>query len=83
MSANYANANEVLPRELLGKLQSHHTGMLYIPPGKSKSMKNLVIGMLGQGASSREIEVITGLTRRRINQIRARYNASEGPRHAK
>lgn len=78
MPINYANANEVLPKELFEKIQSHHTGLLYIPSGRSRSIKNLVVGMLSQGASSREIEVVTGLTRRRINQIRAARTTGGG-----
>jgi hypothetical protein len=73
MQHNYANAKEVLPQDLFEKIRKHYTGMLYVPAKDSKAqrVKNLVFGMLGGGASSREIEIITGLTRRRINQIKA------------
>ena len=75
MQYGYANAKEVLPDDLFEKLQQHYTGNLYIPAkdSKAKNLKNLILGMTASGASSREIEIITGLTRRRINQIRAEY----------
>ena len=75
MQGNYANANEVLPKELSEKLRKHYIGMLYIPAKNSKGQntKNLVLSLTANGTSSHEIEIITGLTRRRINQIRAEY----------
>lgn len=75
MRKNYANARDVLPGDLFEKVRKHYTGELYVPVENSKaqSMKNLVLGMISRGASSREIGIITGLTRRRVNQIRAEY----------
>lgn len=79
MRHNYANAKEVLPDDLFEKLRKHYTGMLYVPVKnrKMQSLKNLVLGMIAEGASSREIEIITDLTRRRINQIRAECQETE------
>jgi hypothetical protein len=81
MQGNYANAKEVLPDDLFEKLRKHYTGMLYIPAKDSKAqrVKKLVFSLTAGGASSREIEIITGLTRRRINQIRAEYKADQRP----
>ena len=78
MQGNYANANEVLPKELSEKLRKHYTGMLYVPAKNSKGQntKNLVLGLAADGVSNCEIEIISGLTRRRINQIRAEYRAA-------
>lgn len=77
MKSNYANARAVLPKELFEKIQAHYTGFLYIPSVKKHAVKNMVLRLTANGASSKEIAVITGLSHRRINQIRAEYRETE------
>jgi len=67
----YANAKEILPKKLLEELQAHFTGLLYVPGEKSyDSYKSqIIIKLAKEGASTKEIADIVGLSPRRINQI--------------
>lgn len=69
----YANAEHILPRELLKEVQKHHSGILWIPaPGSFyKERRQLVIALKSQGIESDEIASLAGITRRRVNQILA------------
>jgi hypothetical protein len=67
---NYANANDVLPDDLLREVKKHHTGFLWIPKGESREKRRtLVIALHGQGMSAKEISRVVGLSARRVSQI--------------
>ncbi len=67
----YANAEKILPKELLKKVQKYHTGVLWIPtPSRFyQERRQLVIALHGQGINTREIAQLAGVTIRRVNQI--------------
>lgn len=69
----YANAEKVLPPELLKEVQKYHTGVLWIPtPGRFyQERRRLVIALRGQGIDTKEIAHLSGITVRRVNQILA------------
>ena len=75
MKPNYANARDVLPKELLKEIQKYHTGMLWIPEpsGFYKERRMLVIALSEQGIKSVEIANLAGITPRRVNQILAKH----------
>jgi DNA-directed RNA polymerase sigma subunit (sigma70/sigma32) len=70
---NYANAKDVLPPDLFEKVREHYTGYMYVPAFKSSSGERLelIMSLAQNNASTEEIAKITGITRRRINQILA------------
>ncbi len=67
----YANAEEILPAELLKQVQQYHTGILWVPtPSRFyKERHQLVIALHMQGIPSKEIADLAGVTIRRVNQI--------------
>jgi predicted transcriptional regulator len=69
----YANAEKILPPELLKEVQKYHTGVLWIPtPSRFyQERRQLVIALQGQGIASKEIADLAGITIRRVNQILA------------
>ena len=69
----YANAEKILPPELLKEVQKHYTGILWIPtPSRFyKERRQLVIALHLQGIKSCEIANLAGVTIRRVNQILA------------
>jgi hypothetical protein len=69
----YANAEKILPPELLKEVQKYHTGVLWIPtPSRFyKERRRLVIALHGQGINTKEIAQLAGVTIRRVNQILA------------
>lgn len=69
----YANAEHILPRELLKEVQKYHFGILWIPATGSfyKERRQLVIALKSQGIETDEIASLAGITRRRVNQILA------------
>jgi hypothetical protein len=71
----YANAEQILPRELLKEVQKYHSGILWIPaPGSFyKERRQLVIALKSQGIETDEIASLAGVTRRRVNQILAAH----------
>ena len=80
---NYANAKDVLPKELFLEIRKHCTGgMLYVPKGNnSEDRKKLVIALANQKTPAREIALLSGLTMRRVHQVIAqerRKNAFSG-----
>ncbi len=71
----YANAEEVLPRELIGQIKKHFSGtMLYFPRERKSNCQtpNLIISLAKSGAGTAEIARITGVTTRRVNQVIAK-----------
>lgn len=69
----YANAEKILPAELLKKVQQYHTGILWIPTPSRFYMerRQLVIALHLQGIAGKEIADLAGVTLRRVNQILA------------
>lgn len=69
----YANAENILPADLLKEVQKYHTGILWIPtPSRFyQERRQLVIALHMQGISSKEIANLAGITIRRVNQILA------------
>ena len=69
----YANAENILPAELLKQVQKYHTGILWIPtPSRFyQERRQLVIALQTQGIASKEIANLAGVTVRRVNQILA------------
>ena len=68
--SQYANAVDVLPKELLEKIRQYHRGMLYIPDDRNRDdTKKFVLSMFKNGIPSSEISMLSGLTKRRVNQI--------------
>lgn len=67
----YANAEKILPTELLKEIQKYHTGVLWIPtPSRFyQDRRRLVIALHGQGINTKEIANLAGVTIRRVNQI--------------
>ncbi len=69
----YANAEHILPMELLKEVQKYHSGTLWIPASRSfyKERRQLVIALKSQGVRTDEIASLAGVTRRRVDQILA------------
>ena len=78
----YANAEHILPRELLKEVQKYHSGILWIPaPGSFyKERRQLVIALKSQGIETDEIASLAGITRRRVNQILADHRKENDAR---
>lgn len=70
---NYANAKDVLPKELYEEVKSHFTGTLYIPDDQARdpNKSNIVVSLAKQNASTQEIAAIMNISSRRVNQILA------------
>ncbi|OGV47599.1 MAG: hypothetical protein A2017_09965 [Lentisphaerae bacterium GWF2_44_16] len=68
---NYANAKDVLPKELFEELKKYCTGgMLYISEGAHhRDKQKLAVMLHGQKTDIRDIANITGLSTRRVYQI--------------
>ena len=76
---NYANAKDVLPQDLLDKVQKHYSGLLWIPaPGRFYQERwDLVVALHLQGVSTVEISNLAGVTVRRVNQVLAEYRKGD------
>lgn len=79
----YANAEDVLPPELLKEIQKHHSGMLWIPTAESfyRQRQKLVIALKERDISTKEISNLAGITSRRVNQILAKQKKEATVRH--
>ena len=72
--SQYANAADVLPKELLEKIRQYHRVMLYIPDDRNRDdTKKFVLSMFKNGIPSSEISMLSRLTKRRVNQIIQSY----------
>ena len=71
MSKTYVNAARVLPGKLLDEVKQYCTGLVYVPVGDDfhKERAQLVRRLADLGVSSQEIAQLSGVTRRRVNQI--------------
>lgn len=67
----YANAKDVLPKNLYEQVKQHFTGTLYIPGERTRDpgKREIVISLAKQGASAQEIANIMAVSSRRVNQI--------------
>ena len=68
----YSNAADVLPPDLLRKVQKHWRGLLYVPPASDLPRKEdteSIRDMILSGFSATEIAAASGVTARRVYQI--------------
>ena len=73
----YANAQEILPADLLAQLQQHHTGLLWIPAvNTTTKRRDLVVTLHGQGLQPGAIAALAGISVRRVQQIVAKERQS-------
>ncbi len=67
---NYANAKDVLPKELFEEVKKHFLGTLYVTDSiKPEEKRKLVLALRKQDMDPKEIAPIVGLSIRRVNQI--------------
>lgn len=73
MVKQYKNAKKVLPPELLAEVQEYCDGLLYVPRSRQDQdeRNRLMRKCLSRGVTPSEIAQITGLTLRRVQQVRA------------
>ena len=71
MKKTYVNAARVLPQKLLDEVKHYCTGLVYVPVRDDfhKQRAALVRRLADLGVSSQEIAQLSGVTRRRVNQI--------------
>lgn len=81
----YANAEKILPPELLKEVQKYHTVVLWIPtPSRFyQERRRLIIALHGQGVNTKEIAQPAGVTIRRVNQILASERKKDPSRQVK
>ena len=67
---NYANAKDVLPRELYEEVKKHFMGTLYISETiRPEEKRKLVLTLYEKNMDVKEIAAIVGISVRRVNQI--------------
>lgn len=67
---NYANAKDVLPKELYEEVKKHFMGTLYVTDSiRPEEKRKLVLALCRQDMYPKEIAPIVGLSIRRVNQI--------------
>ena len=79
----YSNAADVLPPDLLSKVQKHWRGLLYVPPvmiPPRNEETGVIRSMILSGTPVSEIAAFAGITTRRVYQI-ARSLGPENPYH--
>ena len=79
----YSNAADVLPPDLLRKVQKHWRGLLYVPPvmiPPRNEETGVIRSMILSGTPVSEIAAFAGITPRRVYQI-ARTLGPENPYH--
>ena len=77
MHKNYANARDVLPKELFAEVKEHFAGgTLYVSGTGNRTQANrqIVLNLFENGTPTMDIAGIVGITRRRVNQIIAERN---------
>lgn len=81
MVNKYANAEDVLPPELLAVVQRHHAGLLWVPDARSyyRDRNARIVRMRAGGAAVREIAQRVRLSERRVWQILRSASASGAP----
>ena len=70
----YANAKDVLPKELIAEIQKHYHGMLWIPSPNVffEERAKLVIELKSKGVQTKAIAHLAGVSTRRVRQILAK-----------
>ncbi len=67
---NYANAKDVLPKELYDQVVKHFKGMMYVSEKiRPKEKRKLVIALNARDMDAKEIASIVGIGIRRVYQI--------------
>ena len=82
----YSNAAEVLPPDLLRKVQKHWRGLLYIPLDSNLTQKkdeDFICGMIRSGCSASHIASIAGVSLRRVYQIARQLGPDNPYQHRK
>lgn len=76
----YANAQKVLPEELLREIRKHYEGgMLYVPKnGSHEERRRLIIVLWEQKMGKKEISLLSGLSARRVYQIIKEHKTKRG-----
>jgi hypothetical protein len=70
MKASYANAKDVLPKELYEEVKKHFTGTMYVSEKiRPKEKRKLILALCKQDMEPKEIASIVGLSIRRTHQI--------------
>ncbi len=79
----YANAEKILPTNLLREIQKYHVGVLWIPDPSLffQERKEMVIALKQQGVETKEIAGLADITVRRVNQILAKNRKENEIRH--
>jgi len=79
----YKNAASILPPELLAEVQKYHVGRLWIPKTAEapKERNRLIRALLKRGVSTAEVSELSGLTQRRVQQIKRQMRESEAKRN--
>ena len=73
MSNPYVNGREVLPPDLLARVQEHCSGLVWIPAPDSfyRERRRLIRTLRAEGVATEEIARLAGISARRVNQIAA------------
>ena len=72
MKADYANAKDVLPKELFEEVKKHFTGVMYVSERiRPEEKRKLVLALRKQEMDAKEIAPIVGISVRRAHQILA------------
>jgi hypothetical protein len=67
---NYANAKDVLPKELYEEVKKHFTGTMYVSERiRPCEKRKLILALCKQNMDANEIAAIVGLSVRRTHQI--------------
>ena len=71
MRRRYACAYAVLPRDLVEAVQTHFTGLLWVPSSKHfyTERKELVLALKEEGVPIKEVARLAGISPRRVYQI--------------
>jgi Mor family transcriptional regulator len=68
--SSYVNARNVLPLQLLERVQRYCSGFVYVPvPESNRQRDEQIRELFQQGRSVEEIAMQTGLSKRRVWQI--------------
>ena len=76
MKNPYANAEDILPTELVQEIRKYCSGLLWIPHtlrSIREARKNLILNLHNQGTSNKEIAQLAKVTDRRVRQIIGEY----------
>ncbi len=79
MKKRYACAHAVLPPDLVEAVQSHFTGLLWVPSSKMfyAERKKLVLALKDEGVPVKKIARLAGISPRRVHQILKKERSDE------